>query len=121
MLFVLVGIVSGVLSSMGLGGGAVLVPLLSLLAVSQKGAQFANIFSFVIMASFVLIFNIKNKLVQIFPATVCAFFGVMSATACAFLVQNFDPSTLKTVFGLFLIATGIYEMLSVIKSAHQSN
>ena len=58
MIFTLIGVFSGILASMGLGGGSILIPLLSFVGVAQKSAQVINVFSFVVMVLFVLYLNI---------------------------------------------------------------
>ena len=51
ILLVLVGVLSGAVGGMGMGGGTVTIPLLVLFAgVEQKLAQAANLFSFLPMS-----------------------------------------------------------------------
>lgn len=114
VLFVIFGIIAGVLSSLGLGGGTILIPLLSLLSLSQKSAQVINITSFIVMAFFILIFNIKNKLVKVFPALVFSFFGVLSSLLFSFFVKDLNENSLKIYFGIFLIVVAIFEIIGFI-------
>ena len=59
------GIISGVLGGMGMGGGTILIPLLSIFyAVSQHTAQATNLISFIPMSVIALIIHLKNKLVD---------------------------------------------------------
>ena len=52
---ILAGVLGGIVAGMGMGGGTLLIPLLSIfLGVAQKEAQLLNVFSFVIMAIFVV-------------------------------------------------------------------
>ena len=75
--FILIGLISGIAGGMGMGGGTLLIPLLSIfLGVVQKEAQLLNVFSFVIMAIFVVYIHIKNKLINVFPAIM---FSVLAA------------------------------------------
>ena len=60
-----VGILSGVLGGMGMGGGTILIPLLSIFyGVNQHIAQATNLISFIPMASVALIIHLKNKMVE---------------------------------------------------------
>ncbi len=114
-LFVLLGLISGVAGGMGMGGGTLLIPLVTLfLGVAQKQAQFLNIFSFIIMAVIVVIFHIKNKLVDVYPAVMFSLFGVGSAIFSAMLVKQVENTTLRVMFGIFLIALAIVQLLGLI-------
>lgn len=111
-LFLIVGFASGFLSGLGLGGGTILIPLLmSIFSFSQKTAQLANIFSFIIMSIFVMYKLIKEKLILIFPALFMAIIGTLSAVFSAFFVTLLPAETLKIIFAIFLILVGIFELL----------
>ena len=45
-LLILVGFLAGVIGGMGMGGGTILVPLLSFLDLGQKSVQATNLISF---------------------------------------------------------------------------
>ena len=63
--YVVAGVLGGVLGGMGMGGGTILIPLLSIFyAVSQHTAQAVNLISFLPMAVVALIIHLKNKLVD---------------------------------------------------------
>lgn len=103
ILFVLVGLLGGVLGSMGLGGGTILIPLLLLFNLSQKQAQLINILAFVITSVLVVFFHVKNKLIDVFPAV---FFSVCCIPFCVFgaiMAKNISENTLKILFGIFMI------------------
>ena len=60
--YFLLGVLGGVLSGMGMGGGTLLIPLLTtFLGVVQKQAQFLNIISFIFMSIFIITINVKAK------------------------------------------------------------
>lgn len=111
-LFVLLGILSGVAGGMGMGGGTLLIPFVTLiLNVAQKEAQFLNIFSFIIMAVIVVIFHIKNKLVDVYPAVMFSLFGLGTAICSALLVKRTENNTLRIFFGLFLVTLAIVQFV----------
>ena len=114
MLFVLIGVIGGTLGAMGLGGGSVLIPLLSLLSISQKSAQVANIFSFIIMSIFLLPINISKKKVDFFPSAIFGIAGCLFSFLSALLVKNLDENLSKYLFGSFLIAVGICEIIKFL-------
>jgi len=115
IILILIGLISGILGSMGLGGGTILIPILSLINVTQKNAQVINVFSFVFVAFFILIFYIKQGYTQVFPAICFSFFGVISATMTALLVKDTSSQTIKICFAIFLILVAIYELFVFIK------
>ena len=109
----IVGIVGGVLGGMGMGGGTVLIPLLTIFcSVSQKNSQAINLISFIPMAVVVLIIHAKNKLIKkqgilfiIIPAVI---FAVGGSIVSSFI----NSDILKRVFGGFLIALSVLEFFS---------
>lgn len=114
VLFVLIGLISGILGAMGLGGGTILIPLLSLISIAQKNAQVINVFSFIVMSFFVLGFNIKSGLTQVFPAIIFSIFGIISAILTSLLVKDINNSTLKIMFGIFLLIIAVFEIFSFL-------
>ncbi len=64
-LYVLFGLLGGLIGGMGMGGGTILIPLLTLfLNIPQLQAQTINLISFIPMAIVTLVIHIKNKLVD---------------------------------------------------------
>ncbi len=119
-LLILLGIVGGVAGGMGLGGGTILIPLLTIfLNVAQKQAQFLNVFSFVIMAIFIIIFHIKNKLVTVFPALIFSSFGVVFSFATSLFVKNISNNVLKVWFGIFLLVLAGVQIIALITKKKQ--
>lgn len=56
VLFIVFGIIGGLLGGMGMGGGTLLIPLLTLgLDVPQQTAQLLNLLTFIPMSAFALI------------------------------------------------------------------
>lgn len=108
------GLLAGVLGGMGMGGGTVLIPLLTIfLDVSQRAAQGINILSFLPMAGVSLGLHFKNKLVDtrgvlwlILPACLCSAAG-------ALLSGLFDNNILHRIFGGFLILLSVFQILAV--------
>lgn len=111
--FIFVGIVGGILGGMGMGGGTILIPLLTVfLEVFQKSAQAINLISFIPMAVIALIMHFKNKLIKkegllfiIIPACI---FAVVGSVVCIFT----EPGVLKRIFGGFLIALSFLQFFS---------
>ncbi len=102
--YVLVGLLGGVLGGMGMGGGTVLIPMLTIfLSVQQHVAQAVNLVSFIPVGIVALIIHIKNKLVKkqgllfiILPAILFSVLGSL-------LSVKLDGDFLKRFFGGFLL------------------
>ena len=65
ILFVIIGIAGGVMGGMGMGGGTLLIPLLTIFAgIEQHLAQAINLCAFLPMSIAALIVHIRNKLIE---------------------------------------------------------
>lgn len=106
--YVLAGLVGGILGGMGMGGGTLLIPLLTLfLDVSQKSAQAYNLVSFIPMAVVALFLHKKQGLIKPQNIGFIIIPAVISAVGGALLAVNLDSDFLKKGFGVFLIVLGI--------------
>lgn len=107
-----VGFLSGLTASMGLGGGMVLlVYLTGILSLSQLEAQGINLVFFLPIALISLIIHSKSHLIDwrvISPALVS---GVVSAASVSFLVRFIDTDLLQKGFAVLIIIVGIKELL----------
>lgn len=117
-LYVLFGILGGILGGMGMGGGTILIPLLSLLGLSSAVAGGINLISFIPMAIISLIFHVKNKLVEK-QGLFLMISGAVLACFLGFLARKLFPDAfLSKTFGaimLFIGLKGLYEIFFVKK------
>ncbi len=113
LLYLLAGIAGGFLGGMGMGGGTVLIPLLTIFFnCNGHLSQAVNLISFIPMAVVALIFHLKNNLVEkkgilfiIIPATVFAVLG-------SILSAKLDGELLSKIFGGFLIGLSVIQFFS---------
>lgn len=113
--YILVGVLGGIIGGMGMGGGTLLIPLLTIFCgVEQHIAQSINLIAFVPMSIVAIIIHAKNGLIKgeyfwwiALPATAI---GIISSL----VVKNIDGNVLSRCFGGFLIALGIYQLISAI-------
>ena len=107
------GLVCGVLSGFGIGGGSLLmVWMTAVLSMEQKAAQGVNLLYFLPCAACALIFHIKNRQIvwrAVWPAALA---GSVCAVGGAMLAQNVDAELLRKLFGGFLVLVGLSEILS---------
>jgi len=111
ILYLIIGLFSGVLGGMGLGGGTVLIPALTIfLGVNQRVAQAANLISFLPMSLFALQ---KHKKSGLLKTEGCLYFIIpaMLSTVLFGVLMSFIPVfVLKKLFGIFLTALAVKEI-----------
>ena len=114
-LLILFGFLAGIVGGMGMGGGTVLVPLLSFIDIPQKTIQAINLLSFLPMCSVALIFHAKNKLVETKHVLWLIIPAIIFAVAGAFLADVASNEILRLCFAIFLIAVGVWQLVLSIK------
>lgn len=113
--YVVAGIAGGVIGGMGMGGGTLLIPILTLLlSVGQLEAQAINLIVFVPMAIVTLIIHIKNKLVDFKKLLYSLPLALVLAVIGALLVKKIDESILKTTFGVFMLIVGVVFLVKTL-------
>ena len=113
---ILIGIVSGIVSGAGMGGGTILIFLLSfVMGVEQHIAQATNLIFFIPTSIVAIIVNLKNKNIDLKLATIISICGVIGAIIGAKIAISIDVELLKKFFGIFLAVVAINEIYSIIK------
>lgn len=108
ILYGLFGIVFGIVGGMGLGGGIVLIPALTLiLSASQHEAQGMTLFAYLPMAVAALIMHLKNKQVKIKEVIGIAAIGAVFSVLGYLLAQIIDADSLRIAFAIFLILVAV--------------
>lgn len=117
-----VGFLTGVLASMGLGGGFILVVWLTLAEeMPQRAAQGVNLLFFLPIALLSLIFHLRNGLINKALVKKLALGGVLGAVIGTYGAQLIDNGLLRKLFALFLIAFGLRELFSKSAGAAPSS
>lgn len=113
---ILIGIISGIISGAGMGGGTILIFLLSfMMGVEQHIAQATNLIFFIPTSIVAIIVNLKNKNIDLKLAIIISICGVIGAIIGANIAINIDVGLLKKIFGIFLVIVTINEIYSIIK------
>ena len=113
---IIIGIISGIVTSLGMGGGAVLIVGLTLfLGIEQRVAQSVNLIFFIPTAITAIILNSKRKLIRWKTTIPVIISGTISAGIGASFATKIDVAILKKMFGVFLGIIAIYEIYSLIK------
>ncbi|MGI6777504.1 MAG: sulfite exporter TauE/SafE family protein [Acetivibrionales bacterium] len=111
MILFLIGLASGIISGMGIGGGAILIPALVIFVrPEQHIAQSVNLIYFIPTAVIALIVHIKNRRTDFKMALPIIITGLIGAYLGSRLALSLPGPVLKRWFGVFLLGVGIYEM-----------
>lgn len=107
---VIIGLASGIISGMGIGGGTILIPALSiLLDTQQQTAQVINLVYFVPTAVIALITHARQGNIEKKQLAPIIFFGLIGAAGGSIAANHLDAGLLRKLFGGFLLAMGVYE------------
>ncbi len=110
------GILGGVLGGMGMGGGTILIPLLTIFYnVNQHSAQAANLISFLPMATVSLIIHIKNKYVVFRDVLFIIIAGILTCVIGYHLAKSMQGDTLKRFFGGFLSLLSVFQFITALR------
>ncbi|MFR6055985.1 MAG: TSUP family transporter [Eubacteriales bacterium] len=114
--FALAGLAGGLLGGMGMGGGTVLIPLLSIfMNVDQHAAQALNLISFLPMAVVALVIHFKNGLVEYKKSLFVIVPALLFAVLGCFAAKNTEGELLGKLFGGFLAALSVFQFCSVFR------
>ncbi len=113
---IVIGIVAGIVSGTGMGGGTILIFLLTfMLGVEQHVAQATNLIFFIPTAIVAIIVNLKNKNIDIKLAILISVFGIIGAIIGANISVHIDVGVLRKCFGVFLAMITMNEIYSIVK------
>lgn len=120
MMNVIVGFITGVIASMGLGGGFVLMIWLTLFCeVGHKAAQGVNLLFFLPVALVSLILHIKGGLIDKTLLKKYLNGGIFGALLGTLAMQIIAADLLRRLYALFLLYFGIRELLCAKKDDKQ--
>ena len=113
---ILIGLICGIPGGMGLGGGTLLIPAISyFLNIEQIMAQKINLICFLPMSIIALIFHSKHKMLDnVKDLLPVIFSGIIASVIGATIAKHTNNVNLKTLFSLFLIAIGLYQLYCAI-------
>ena len=112
----IIGILAGIFTGLGLGGGSVLILFLTLfLNLEQHIAQATNLLFFIPSALVCIILNTKRKLINFKNAMFFIVFGVIGAVCGAVVSRDMPVTKLRKLFGVFLLFISAYEIYSYFK------
>lgn len=113
MLEIFIGIISGAVTSIGMGGGTILILFLTIfLNYDQQSAQSLNLIFFIPTAIMSIIIYIKEKNIKLKLAYTISIFGIIGSIIGAKIANYIQTEQLKKWFGIFLLMIAINEIYS---------
>ena len=113
-----VGLLTGVLSGCGIGGGSLLLLWLTLVQdMPQFTAGGINLLYFLACAPAALVSHLKNHLIDRGAVKFCVPFGAMTSLLASFAAAGTDTSLLRRLFGVLLLYIGGVILPSVLELA----
>ena len=117
---ILIGLISGTVAALGMGGGTVLILLFSIFSdYDQHLIQGTNLIFFIPTSIVAIYMNIKNKTIDFKISKLIIFAGILGAIIGSFLSFKFDSKILRKYFGVFLLFIAALEIYSLIKQYKQ--
>ena len=114
ILYLITGFLSGMLGGMGMGGGTILIPALTvILGVEQHIAQATNLIAVLPMAAFSLKAHKERGLLKTDGVWSVIIPAVLTSVAGGLIAALLPAVILRKLFGAFLIALAIKGLFSV--------
>ena len=108
LLPLLAGFGTGILSAWGVGGGTLLLLIMTLfLGVDQTTAQTINLLYFLPTAGVALVSHRKNGLLEKEAVKAAVPAGLAAAAAAVWVATAVDVAVLRRPFSVFLLFTGV--------------
>lgn len=108
---VLAGLITGILSGWGVGGGSLLIIYMTVFGgMAQQTAQGVNLLYFLPTSLTALYSHLKNKLIDLKLAYPAIITGVLFSLGASYATAAIDKAVMKKVFGAFIIIVGLSEL-----------
>ncbi len=115
-LYIIFGILAGVFGGLGMGGGTLLIPLLTIfLGLDQKLCQGINLIAFLVMALISLVIHYKNGYLETKNIYIIILSGLVFSGMGALLANYLPSEVLRMAFGVFLCVLSVFEGYKAFK------
>ena len=108
---IIAGFLSGLIGSMGFGGGGILIIYLVIFTNTQQiTAQGINLVFFIPCATLATIIYFVKKQIDFKPILPIISGGIIGALIAGLLLKNLYSDILSKIFACFLIITGLFNL-----------
>lgn len=112
IMLIAASMLSGAVGGMGIGGGVVLIPVLtSFFGIGQREAQYINLLYFIPVAVAALIVHGRAGRLAVKAAVPMIIGGIGGAVAGSAIAMAVEVNVLRKLFGIFLFAVGLWQLL----------
>lgn len=113
MIIILISVISGIISGMGIGGGTILIPALTIfLKTEQHIAQSVNLLAFIPTAIVAIISHLRQGNIEKKITIKLILYGILGAIIGSYFAVKLPGYVLRRLFGGFLLVMGLYEVCS---------
>ena len=110
IIFGIVGVLSGICASLGIGGGFVLLLYFTAFAaMPQREAQLLNLVFFLPIAVVSLVLHIRHRLIVFRAVWPCILGGISGVLLGVWLASSIGDGWLSKLFGGFILLIGLRE------------
>lgn len=110
------GIIAGMFTGTGMGGGTILILLLSVFSnLNQHSSQAINLIFFILTTISAIFVNMKGKIIDFKISFQIIIYGIIGALIGSKIAIKVDSGNLRKYFGFFLAIIAIYEIYSFLK------
>lgn len=121
MMSILYGLLAGIISGFGMGGGTILILFLTtFLGMEQHVAQATNLIFFLPASIAAIWTNRKEIKIDKRLVVTIVFWGILGSFIGANLSLHLEVGILRKLFGIFLLLIAINEIYSIWKM-HKNN
>jgi len=116
LLYVAAGLAAGVVCGLGIGGGTILIPALTIfLGIGQQQAQHINLIYFIPTALIALRIHKKNGNIEKQGLLPLVLWGLCGAAVGSLIAVKIDAGYLRKGFAVFLLTMAVYEFVKGYK------
>ena len=113
---IIFGFISGNFTGLGMGGGTILILLLSLfMQLDQHVAQATNLIFFIPTSIASILTNIQQKNIDFKLAKTILIFGIIGTIIGAIISQKISSNVLKKNFAIFILIIALHEIYEIYK------
>lgn len=106
-----VGLLTGILSGFGIGGGSLLILYLTaVVGVEQYAAGGINLLYFLCCAPTALISHVRHKRIEWKAVLWCSLTGIVTSISASWLASALETDLLRRGFGVLLLYIGVREL-----------
>lgn len=111
MLDTIAAFIAGILSSMGLGGGTILLLYLTIFQnINQTDASGINLIYYIPCALIATVLYFKNKIIAGKDIVTISSGALIGAASGALTVGLISPNILRITFSIYILITGIHQL-----------